>query len=134
MRPILFAAAISLIATQVGAAEDGGLRVVKMLVTGKAAEVTKLFNREDPSMLSQLKEIVASAGEITGIAQVNKPRFIESRQYKVVAPDLPRSFSSINYRVNASSVRHGPIQFTVAKVPDSDCKILSIQLEVDAKS
>ena len=134
MRQILLPVAICLIAAPVYAAENCGLRVVKLLAAGNAAEVPRLFVREEPSTLFKLKQIVAVAGEISVIAQAQGPRFSESRQYKVDAPGLPQSYGSINYRVNASSALHGPIQFTVATALDSECKILSIQLEVDAKT
>lgn len=111
------------------AEESCGMHAVSLLAGGKTKELAALFSNQ-PEFVEPLQHMVESLGKVTSIQEVATARFAQHKRISIQSKDLPPSYKSRGYWINARSETLGALQFHVVRAPESTCRLLALHMDV----
>jgi hypothetical protein len=111
------------------AEESCGMHAVSLLAGGKTEELASLFSNQS-EVVEPLQRMVESLGKVTSIQEVATARFAQFKRISIQTKDLPTSYKSQVYWINARSETLGVLQFHIDRAPESTCKLLALHMDV----
>lgn len=105
------------------------MRSVSLLAGGKTKELAALFSNQS-EVAEPLQRLVESLGKVTNIQEVATARFAQHKRISIKSKDLPPSYKSQGYWINARSETLGALQFHIARAPESTCRLLALHMDV----
>ena len=115
--------------TTANASGSCGTLVSRLLSTGDAPGLNKLFESGNVTTQESLAELIRSAGELSNLKEVAAPRFKSHYRASVVAPELPSKYTYAGHRINATSAKLGEVQLHLAVKPGNECTLLAVHLD-----
>ena len=132
MRPILLAALLALPAAA-SAQTPCALRVAQLVSEGENAALVGLFKSADAATRRQVEDISGKAGRLSNLAEASQPRFSQPSRLSAHAAPAAAGTAQRSLRVNAESAMQGPVQLHLAVQPETDCALLALHLDTDAR-
>lgn len=129
IRNSLLVIALVVGSSAVAAEESCGMRAVNLLAGGKTEELAILFaNRSE--LLEPLQRMAESLGKITNLQEESKPLSVQYKRMSIRSKDLPPAYKYTGYWISARSETLGVLQFHIEEVPQSSCRLLSLNLDI----